>query len=110
MNTLDYLNILNIILPLVLIPLFVALCRITGRIGYLSMVPPLIYWLAFYVLFFYRVHFSEVPVDAIEFQIGFRILLWLLGVSMLVFALSEIVAYRLVKKVIKEAKNGGSTK
>lgn len=110
MDALDYLNILNVVLPLVLIVLFTALYCITRHIGYLSMLPPLVYWLAFYVIFFYKVHFGGEPINSLEFQIAFRILLWLLGISMVVFAVSEIVANRLVKNVIKDAKNGGNTK
>jgi len=100
----DYVNILNLILPIALLVLFYAAYTVTRRASFLILILPSIYWFVMYVSFMYGVHFGVVDDD--DYRIAFRILLWFIGLCLVVYALSEILAKREVNKSIDEVCNG----
>ena len=102
----------NLLIPIVLVVLFFALYKMTKRPGIFALVFPMIYQFGFYLLYICYLHkpitLCSMPIDSQFFQIGFRILIALNGISLAIFCLSEIVSLRIRKEQYKIALNGTS--
>ena len=100
----------NIVMPVVLLALFVVLFKITKRPAIFALAFPMIYQLTLYIIYSCYVHkpitLCNMPVDDTFFQIGFRILIALNGISLAIYCLAEIVSIRIRKRQYNEIING----
>lgn len=103
MILIDYIPYLNLLIPAILVILFMGLYTLTNKINYLTMIPALVYWLYLYTKFLYHDLLGQVQLG--EYQKDFRVLFFVVGMSILIYAASELYAVWIIRRSHKDNHN-----